>query len=58
MNSDGGVVIWGFFVSFCPFQIFLLSDAFASFAIAFQHPGAGDGLAGTVVEIYLLVALA
>ena len=41
-----------------PFQIFLLSDAFACFAIAFQHPGAGDGLAGTVVEIYLLVALA
>ena len=63
MNSDGGVVIRGFFVSFYsispfPFQIFLLSDAFASFAIAFQHPGAGDGLAGAVVEIYLLVALA
>ncbi len=61
MNSDGGVVIRGFFISFYsiyPFQIFLLSDAFASFAIAFQHPGAGDGLAGAVVEIYLLVALA
>ena len=66
MNSDGGVVIRGFFVSLFPFipyilflfRSFFLSDAFASFAIAFQHPGAGDGLAGAVVEFYLLVALA
>lgn len=71
MNSDGGVVIRGFFVSLFPyflisfysiysfsFQIFLLSDAFACFAIAFQYLGAGDRLAGTVVEIYLLIALA
>lgn len=41
-----------------PFQIFLLSDAFACFAIAFQHLGADDRFAGTVVEIYLLEALA
>ena len=61
MNSDGEVVIRGFFISFYsiyPFQIFLLSDAFACFAIAFQHLGAGDRFAGTVVEIYLLEALA
>ena len=63
MNSDGGVVIRGFLISFYSiypfsFQIFLLSDAFACFAIAFQYLGAGDRLAGTVVEIYLLIALA
>ena len=43
------------------FQNSLLSDFsadFARFAIAFQYPGTGDGLAGTVVEINLLEALA
>ena len=43
------------------FQISLLSDfsvEFAWFTIAFQYPGVGDRFAGTVVEIYLLEALA
>ena len=54
--SDFSFILFRFF--FYPFQISLLSDAFASFAIAFQHLGAGDRFAGTVVEIYLLIALA
>ena len=68
MNSDGGDFIRGFlflyfllFLISFSFQNSLLSDfsvEFAWFAIAFQYPGAGDGLAGAVVEIYLLVALA
>lgn len=56
MNSDGGDFIRGF-----SFNFSLLSDfsvEFACFAIAFQHLGAGDRFAGTVVEIYLLEALA
>ena len=68
MNS-GGEISSGdsyFFIFFYslypfPFQNSLLSDfsvEFAWFAIAFQYPGAGEGLAGAVVEIYLLVALA
>ena len=74
MNSDGGDFIRGFlflyflcfFISFIPYILFLFQNSllsdfsveFAWFTIAFQYPGAGDGLAGTVVEIYLLEALA
>ncbi len=52
--------------SFIPYILFLFQNSllsdfsveFAWFAIAFQYSGTGDGLAGTVVEIYLLEALA